>query len=160
MSRQQVAGMSTVGLPALDGWYTFREVGHRSGTTRSAVWHAHRAGRLESRRDPESGWVVSVSSANVFTREASARRVRVAARREAAKLSVSPKRTWNADPLLQAVDLRGGPTACGARQGTAAEEALRLARLYGRVTPEAGEQLAVGLLGVHPMELWGDTVLV
>ena len=62
-------------------------------------------------------------------------------------------------PLLRQVELRGGPDACGAWRGSAEEQALRRAAVDGRVTYDQMDVLAVRLLGMHPIELWGDAWL-
>ncbi|HSX68769.1 helix-turn-helix domain-containing protein [Nocardioides sp.] len=61
-----------------------------------------------------------------------------------------------AAPLLRLVIARGGPGACGARGGTAAEQALVRARRQGWLTIWAADELAVRLLGMSPLEVWGD----
>lgn len=61
-----------------------------------------------------------------------------------------------AAPLLRFVMLRGGPAACGAREGTAAERALLRARRNGWLTIWAADELAVHLVGLTPVEIWGE----
>ena len=61
-----------------------------------------------------------------------------------------------AAPLLRAVELRGGAAACGAKRSPALERALERAQVSGRLTYRAADQLAIRLLGLHPMLVWGD----
>lgn len=80
-----------------------------------------------------------------------------AARRRACNDRVAAKRVstrWPAGPLLRQIALRGGDAACGVRQGSAAQEALRLARKSGTLTPWMADRLAVGLLGLTVWDLW------
>lgn len=62
----------------------------------------------------------------------------------------------SAEPLLRLLAVRGGPAACGAGEGTAEEQALLRARRQGWVTIWAADELAVRLLGMTPLEVWGD----
>lgn len=61
-----------------------------------------------------------------------------------------------AEPLLRQVDLAGGDYALGVRIGSAEKRALERARHDGTLTLWAADQLAVRLLGMTPVELWGD----
>lgn len=132
---------------------TFSEAAAVAGVTLSAVKHAHRAGTLPAQRGADGVWLVERGDAVAYGREAAQRRARVAQRRAEARTAASPRRVLPAEPLLRQVELRGGPTACGARQDTAELEALRLAKLYGRVTLRAGDQLAA-MLGLTMWDLW------
>lgn len=67
------------------------------------------------------------------------------------------RRRLPAGPLLRLVDGRGGPAACGIRQGSADERALDRARRTGRITEDAADRLAVRLLGLVPAEIWAET---
>lgn len=135
-------------------WMTLSEGARRVGVSRSALQHARRAGRLEARPLPDGRLVVSVSAVDAYGAQWAARQARVASRRSAGLAAWSPRRTVDAGPLLDLVAARGGPAACGVEQGSAELEALRLAKFYGRVTPRAAEQLAVGVLGLTPWDLW------
>lgn len=132
---------------------TMAEAARVAGVTLSAVKHAHRASRLPAVRRPDGVWAVERADAVAYGREAADRRARVAQRRAEARAAASPRRVLPAAPLLRQVELRGGPAACGARQDTAELEALRLARLYGRVTRRTGDQLAT-MLGLSVWDLW------
>jgi hypothetical protein len=132
---------------------TFSEAARMAGVTVSAVKHAHRAGRLSAHRGPDGVWLVDRAEAEAYGRQAAERRARVAMHRTEARAAASPRRVLPAEPLLRQVELRGGPKACGAEQDTAELEALRLAKLYGRVTRRAGDQLAA-MLGLTMWDLW------
>lgn len=61
-----------------------------------------------------------------------------------------------AAPLLQRVAARGGPAACGVGQGSRQEQALMRARRAGTLTLQAADKLAVEVLGLTPVEVWGS----
>lgn len=64
-----------------------------------------------------------------------------------------------AEPLLRQLHLRGGPAACGVQAHSAEEKALERARTEGSLTVWAADQLAVRVLGVHPLLVWGEEFL-
>lgn len=135
-------------------WVPFSEAARLAGVSYPGVWHAYRAGKLVARRRPDGRMEAELGSVRVYGAQAAARRARVARNRSAGIVAHSPRRTVDAQPLLEAVEARGGPAACGVRQGSAELEALRLAKLYGRVTPRAGAQLASTVLGLPVREVW------
>lgn len=132
---------------------TLTEAARVAGVSLSAVRHAVRAGTLPAVRGADGLWRVEPADAQAYGRQAAQRRARVAQRRREASEAWSPRRVLPAEPLLRQVELRGGPAACGAGQGSAELEALRSAKLYGRVTPRAAEQFAAWL-GLSARELW------
>lgn len=70
-----------------------------------------------------------------------------------------PRRVFPTAPLVARVEAAGGPAAC-CGEGIDGREALL--RAYHRaacsdtVAWAAADRLAIELLGVHPVELWGD----
>ncbi len=64
-----------------------------------------------------------------------------------------------AAPLLRQVELHGGRAHLGLNERTAASRAFDRARREGSLTLDAADQLAVLVLGMHPIEIWGDTYL-
>lgn len=50
----------------------------------------------------------------------------------------------------------GGPAAAGVAQHSALERAYCRARREGSLTPFAADRLAIRLLGLHPVLVWGD----
>jgi hypothetical protein len=60
-----------------------------------------------------------------------------------------------AEPLVAAVQARGGVRACVGADG-ALERAYGRARGSQRLTIAAADKLAVRVLGMHPALLWGD----
>lgn len=68
-------------------------------------------------------------------------------------------RRLSAQPLIEAVERRGGLPAV--LSDYASREGVRLRRAYyravdrGYVIEPVADDLAVNLLGVHPMDLWG-----
>lgn len=60
-----------------------------------------------------------------------------------------------AEPLLTAIRARGGVRACVGRD-YALERAYSRARQIGQVTPWAADRLAVRVLGLHPVAVWGE----
>lgn len=62
----------------------------------------------------------------------------------------------DARPLLRYVELRGGPASLGVRQRSPEERALSRAKTTGRVSVRLADHLAVTILGMCPLELWGD----
>lgn len=65
----------------------------------------------------------------------------------------------DAGPLLRQIALRGGDKSVGVRPGSAEYWALEDARERGAVTVWMADRLAVTLLGLTPVELWGDEYL-
>jgi len=73
-----------------------------------------------------------------------------------------------AEPLVAAVEARGGAELLARRQGlverTARFERLvrsyRRARSHGRVTDVAADALCIELLGEHPVLVWGEQWLL
>lgn len=55
-------------------------------------------------------------------------------------------------PLIELVEARGGPTACGADSGL--RRAYCRAKAAGQLTEMQADALALRLLGVHPWEIW------
>ena len=58
-------------------------------------------------------------------------------------------------PLLRQIEFRGGDSAVGVRDRIADKRALERARHDGTLTIWATDRLAVRLLGLTPLELWG-----
>jgi hypothetical protein len=65
----------------------------------------------------------------------------------------------DAGPLLRQIDLRGGAAELGIETFSAEFWALRKARDAGTVTVWQADKLAVRLLGLTPLELWGNDYL-
>lgn len=85
--------------------------------------------------------------------------VELARRAETATVAGLPKQL-PVEPLVRLVEGRGGLYAC---LGTSAgREVDRLDRMYrrasdrGHLSWKAADQLAIELLGLHPMLVWGD----
>jgi excisionase family DNA binding protein len=70
-----------------------------------------------------------------------------------------PKPRVNAGPLLRQIQLRGGDAAVGVRQHSPEQKALGRAREDGTLTVWMADHLACQLLGMNPLELWGDEFL-
>jgi hypothetical protein len=66
------------------------------------------------------------------------------------------------EPLRRAVERRGGLAQLGAGKhgDTALRQAYHRGLRQGYLSLVAADQLAVRLLGAHPIELWGDAWLV
>lgn len=127
------------------------EAAQVAGMTVSGIKHAIRAGRLSPERD-DGNVRLALEEVEALGRLAAERRARITQRAEAARAAVSPRRTLSAAPLLRQIEVRGGAAACGIRKG-GDQEALRRARLYGRLTPRAADRLAQRL-GLTPWDLW------
>ena len=74
---------------------------------------------------------------------------------------IGPAESLPAAPLLAAVEHRGGISAClgegvDHQQSTQILSLLAAARKKGRVTVWTGDRLAVQVLGVHPVTVWGE----
>jgi hypothetical protein len=81
--------------------------------------------------------------------------------------------TLDAAPLLAALDQRGGVAAVwraafgepfiganGQGRGRSVARAVQRARDTGRITRRAADVIAVDLLGMHPMDVFGDAWLL
>lgn len=58
--------------------------------------------------------------------------------------------------MLQLVDGRGGPAACGICQHSAEEKAYERAKRDGWVTIWAADLLSCHVLGLPPVLVWGE----
>jgi hypothetical protein len=65
-----------------------------------------------------------------------------------------------AAPLVHLVQRAGGLTACGVVEHSDLERAYYRAAENGTLTAQAADQLAIRVLGLHPMLVWGDDWLV
>jgi excisionase family DNA binding protein len=60
-----------------------------------------------------------------------------------------------AGPLLRQIELRGGVAACGVEANSTEEKAIGRAQDEGSLTLRAADHLAVRVLRMTPLELWG-----
>jgi len=61
---------------------------------------------------------------------------------------------------VRLVHAHGGPIACGVHRDDATERAWERAKHDGWVTVRQADELAIRLLGLHPMLVWGEEWLV
>lgn len=136
----------------MTGWFCGKKAAWYAGVTMTAVHNARRARWLRGRLDEEGLWECEADAVRAYATEVTARRRRAEKRARVARERESAARCLDAEPILRVVIERGGPAACGFRS-PADREALRLARLYGRVTPRTARRLA-RRVGASKRDLW------
>lgn len=151
-------GGATAAVLAPAEWCSVAEACRIVGVTSNPMYRAIQKGRVVAHRTTEAGWLVERGSLVAYKAAVASTQAARAATRATAAQTPTRGRCLPAEPLLRFVALAGGPEACGAGKGTAAEQALLRARRLGWVTIEAGDVLAVRLLGRHPSEIWGELV--
>lgn len=123
---------------------TAAEAAVRVGMTKSQISRLARLGEVEAVKVDEY-WLIDGASVAAY----------------AARRRVPPPTSWvacprlPAGPLLRQIELRGGVAACGVAPDSAEEKAIERAREEGSLTLWAADHMAVRVLGMTPLELWG-----
>lgn len=144
--------LTELGLWATDGWVTTEQAAGILSMPRESVAALASRGCVSGRKVGRE-WLLRREEVEKYLVE---RRGRGA--RPGRRLSRPAQRKGlvrlPAGPLVELVERRGGPAACGVRHRSAEEVAYFRARREGSLTERAADQLTVRLLGLTPREVW------